>query len=196
MALIIATWEEAEMTAVILKICETCRNPIPEKSQGKRFCSRPCIRTVPLAERFWSHVDIQAPDECWLWTGALDGKGYGVITVDYKTARAHRKSYELSIGPIPTGLLICHKCDVRACVNPQHLFPGTYYDNAVDMYQKGRSNPPRHRGEKHGNAKVTEETVRLIRSDTRSTVAISRETGLSETQVSRIRKRECWQHIE
>lgn len=68
---------------------------------------------------------------CWLW---LKGKGYG----QHKGKPAHRYSYELHHGPIPQGLMICHKCDVKACVNPHHLYAGTALDNARDNSTRGK----------------------------------------------------------
>lgn len=95
---------------------------------------------------------------CWLWMGSLNGRGYGHLgrrrhgkCLHY---RAHRYSYELRNGPIPDGLCVLHKCDVRHCVNPDHLFLGTPQDNSNDCVAKGRGRPPR--GEKHGRAKLSD----------------------------------------
>ena len=76
-------------------------------------------------------------DGCWGWSGALCA-GYGSLRYRQKHYRAHRLSYELHVGPIPEGMYVLHKCDNRACSNPDHLFVGSQKDNMMDMVNKGR----------------------------------------------------------
>ncbi len=95
---------------------------------------------------------------CWLWLGALGTNGYGRIGVGLKsegtrgTGQAHRASYAAFVGPIPEGLDICHSCDVRCCVNPDHLFVGTRLENVHDMMRKRRYWAKRKPSERKWNA--------------------------------------------
>ena len=107
-------------------------------------------------ERFYSK--IEESDNCWLWKGAIQSKGYGSFSIDKKTYLAHRISYEIHHGEIPNGMLVLHKCDNRRCVNPDHLFLGTAQDNYDDMVAKGRKSP------KSIRCKLSREQVTSIRS--------------------------------
>lgn len=78
---------------------------------------------MPTAERFWGKVEFT--DDCWLWTGTQNQKGYGRASVQGRAVQAHRWAYEFCVGPIPDGLTIDHLCRVRNCVNPDHLEPVT-----------------------------------------------------------------------
>lgn len=109
-------------------------------------------------ERFWSTVDRLDADGCWLWRGPLKN-GYGLFTVfrngKSKTLLAHRISLEMKIGSLDgPRVLACHTCDVRKCVNPNHLFPGSHQDNARDMVAKGRN------GKKGGRPKGSKNRVK------------------------------------
>ena len=95
---------------------------------------------TPLPIRFWRFVSKE--NSCWLWTGKLNPDGYGLIRPNPTKEKvgAHRISWTLHNGPIPTGLCVLHKCDKPSCVNPDHLFLGTVQDNVDDMRIKGRAN--------------------------------------------------------
>lgn len=114
-----------------------------------------------LEQRFWQKVDRRGPGECWPWTGAKNGHGYGVLRLpeDGGIALAHRVSLVLA-GRDPGDLLARHGCDTPSCVNPAHLRPGTAQDNSDDMVLRGRSL----RGERQPGSKLTPDDVRAIRT--------------------------------
>ena len=88
-------------------------------------------------QRFFSKVE-KSDNGCWIWKASGRGNGYGAFKFRNKVIDAHRVSWILHNGEIPDGFYICHKCDIRKCVNPAHLFLGTHSDNMKDCYQKNR----------------------------------------------------------
>lgn len=92
-----------------------------------------------LKEHLLARCEPEPNSGCWLWTTGLIKAGYGTLYWEGTTLRAHRMSYEVFVGPIPDGLFICHSCDNRACINPDHLWPGTHRDNIDDKIRKGRA---------------------------------------------------------
>lgn len=158
---------------------------------------------VPARER---HEDkwVAVPESgCWLWTGAINkNTGYGVIWVNNKRQRAHRASWEIHRGKIPDGLWVLHKCDVKSCVNPAHLFLGTPQDNVADMIAKGRQNRrplPRDRqmrGEGHGCSKISERTAIEICCSKEKTSVLAERYGLAKVTIRKIRAGSLWAHLD
>lgn len=137
--------------------------------------------------RFWGLVDYakRSMDDCWPWTGRFDEKGYGRIGFRKRpNVRAHRIAWELTNGPLPDGVVVCHHCDNPACCNPRHLFLGTQIDNIADRHAKGRTvDPPSRR-------KLTERDVSAMRAAWESGDVTQQELadrfGVSRGNVSKI----------
>lgn len=91
-------------------------------------------------------------------------KGYGTINIGGRMTLAHRASYAVANGPIDPGLVVCHRCDTPACVNPDHLFVGTHKDNTQDCVRKGRIRNGPSQGEQNANAKLNWAKVHDIRA--------------------------------
>lgn len=164
------------------------------------------INDRTLATRFWAKVDRRGPDQCWPWTAYRNKKGYGQIKVGGKYGQvisAHRVAHELLIGPIPDGLCVCHSCDNPPCCNPAHFWLGTNAENNADKVAKDRHSklaPPvkperRARGERSGNAKLTEAAVLAIRADDRVHRVIALDYGVDPSLIGLVKKRAIWVHV-
>ena len=114
------------------------------------------------------HYQVNPETGCWEWLLSVDIGGYGQVNHRGLNRAAHRTMWEETNGPVPDGLCVCHRCDVRRCINPSHLFLGTYRQNIHDAMQKGRhSAPPRNDhlvGERCSWTKLTDEQIAEIRS--------------------------------
>lgn len=163
------------------------------------------MKSITLTEkdisRFWSKVKIGSPDKCWEWKGKLDAKGYGHFQISHinplgrDNPRAHRVSYYIHYGEIPNTLSVCHKCDNPSCVNPHHLFVGTYDDNNKDRARKGRSS----HGETHPKAVLTEEQAILVmqmRHSGKSQREIGKSLGVSHVAIGNIFRGITWKHLK
>jgi hypothetical protein len=132
---------------------------------------------------------------CWIWTGSLNNLGYGRFAINRSHRGAHRMSWEAHRGQIPPGLQVLHKCDVRCCVNPDHLFLGTASDNMGDMWAKRRHPGAGQRGEKHSQAKLTAEQVAEIRASRPFTKGLAKKYGVSNSRISAIRNNQSWKDM-
>jgi HNH endonuclease len=110
-----------------------------------------------LREWILAHFRRNPITECWWWKLNTDKDGYGSLCVNSKKTRVHREAYRLFVGEIPSGLLVLHSCDNPVCINPDHLFLGTYADNRRDMCLKGRNRNVC--GEQVHGVKLTERQV-------------------------------------
>ncbi|HVM93407.1 MAG TPA: HNH endonuclease [Terriglobales bacterium] len=140
---------------------------------------------------------VRAESGCWEWTGYVNKSlGYGEFFWSRKKGYAHRFSYLIHKGEIPDGKLVCHTCDNRKCVNPEHLWLGSISENIKDMWEKGRQVFGDQRGEKNGCAKLTESDVKAIRQSRESQRAIAEKYGISQAMVHLIKSRKKWAHID
>lgn len=159
------------------------------------------LKAATGPDRFWKHVQIGAPDECWPWTASRNEAGYGRFYLSkHEVARAHRVAWFLTHGQWPAEKVICHSCDNPCCCNPRHLWAGTIADNNRDRATKGRSvraDRPYHktrwaRGERHGSAKLKAADIVAIRADKRSHAQVARQYGVSASAIGRVRSGRTW----
>ena len=169
------------------------------------------IPTEKQVTRFWEQV--RKTDTCWLWTGLRTPKGYGMVRLGSSRLNAprigtHRLSYIIHFGAIPQGKLVCHTCDNPSCVRPTHLFAGSYLENLLDAFKKGRRKSVGHyaqthpeivTGERNPAAKLTETDVREIRSSCNKGLhnhsELATRFGVSYSIVWRICRRLNWKHL-
>ena len=167
----------------------------------RAYCRTAPYSRTPPEQRFWQYV--RKTKTCWIWTGATNHWGYGMINLGGRhgrVERAHRLSWQMHRGPIPSGLFVCHSCDNPACIRPDHLFIGTALDNNRDMHRKGHyDRVKRPKGEQHGNAVLTEKTVLRMRREYASEHlplrVYAQRYGISIATTHKIIKREAWKHI-
>lgn len=188
----------------IIRTCEYCGGPRPNKGLARRFCSKQCaVRARPVtdqSERFWSKVNKTG--DCWLWMGSVYPYGYGCFYIGRRvTGRrggmtpAHRVAYELTFGPIPQGQCVLHHCDNPPCCRPDHLFLGTDADNSADKVLKRRHVfgviSPQH--------KLTDTDVQSIRRQSASGIAnrtLAKRFHVSQPTISLIVRHKAWKHVD
>jgi HNH endonuclease len=149
--------------------------------------------------RFWAKVNRGKDDECWIWIGAKNDKGYGTIQVYGKSYYAHRFSFELVKGPVAKDSIVMHACDSPSCVNPAHLKLGTQLQNMRDMITKGRARRPGMitplAGESNPAAIINTEQARLIRNSydpMKGYRSLADQFKISKSQAYRIVKGASW----
>lgn len=166
----------------------------------------PSVKVRSIAERFWLKVDKNGPipkhrpelGQCWLWTGATDGKGYGKLQIGTlkapKLRIASRLAWLLETGVEANGQVL-HHCDVRACVRFSHLFEGTVADNMRDKKQKGRAP----HGEDIHQSKLTEDQVLEIRrlhdAGLLRLSGAAKYYGVGMSTIWNVVTRKSWQHL-
>jgi hypothetical protein len=186
--------------------CAFCGSPFYTYEGTQRCCSIHCrdaLRRTQFETFFWERVKVVG--DCWEWQRKCDIGGYARIQRDGRNSQrvmVHRFAWELVRGPIPEGLCVLHHCDNRKCVRvslddtQSHLFLGTVLDNARDMFEKGRENKAR--GERHGNARLTEKDVRLIRklaSEGVSQKELAERYGVHYVYLNKLVRGHKWSHV-
>lgn len=202
--------------------CETCGNEFEwtrHSSQAKaKFCSRKCTNKDfgvkgNAGRLFWPTATdeekkdrykrdffnkVLKKDGCWEWKGYVDKNGYAQINghngKTFVPIKAHRVSYEIHVGKILDGMIVCHTCDNPVCTNPEHLWIGTQKENGLDRKKKGRSC----RGESRWNSVLKEDDVRNIRKSLSIGISIkylSEKYNVHYATISLISKNRTWKHV-
>lgn len=182
------------------RVCERCRvqfvRPYGRGKQwsGQHYCSPDCYHAAVTEGAIGRILDLAVPEPnsgCLIWLGGLDRSGYGKTSIGGRHFRAHTALYTLAIGPVPDGKVLRHSCDVRCCIEPTHLTPGTIAENNADMKARGRTG--RKDGENNPQAKLTPAAVDAIRADSASSekvLAVAH--GVSPATISDVRSGRTW----
>lgn len=190
------------MRTMTVQNCLSCNLPFSVlltvvNHGGGRFCGHTCAMiyrngSMTPEQRFWSYIPNRVSGQCWEWTGHIDADGYGAFYGRGKILKAHRFSYELHSKAFAGEMCVCHHCDNRKCVNPDHLFLGTILENNRDAARKKRTAL----GEKNGQAKLTREDVQEIIHLNKimgiKQVNLAVKFGVSFQQISRIVNGQRW----
>lgn len=148
-----------------------------------------------LIERFESQID-KVDSGCWLWTGEIVGHGGGILRMGRQILSAYRLSYEIYKEEIPKDMCVCHSCDVRSCVNPDHLWLGTHAENMADAAKKNRMHP----GEQSAQSKLKEtqviQIVELYKTGNYSQQQLSDMFGVAHSIISGIITGKNWKHLD
>lgn len=158
------------------------------------------MNKLPDPDWFWCRVVRGAADQCWSWEGPRTATGHGTVALGRSTTSAHRLAYMLAVGPIPTGLVVRHKCDHGWCCNPAHLELGTQAQNLRDMVERNRADWQRGHKRKFGPRinKLHDAEIRGVRAMSRSDLKrnqVAEHYGISEQHVSAIVNRRRKGHV-
>lgn len=144
--------------------------------------------TNHIRVKFKDKIELNLITGCWEWQGYIDESGYGVAYHEGKNQKAHRVFFEAYHYTIKEGFVICHKCDNRKCVNPEHLFAGTHCENMRDMVEKGRSA----KGEQIGNSKLKTHEVLEIYKSAQSLRQLGKAYGVGKSTIGDIKQGITW----
>lgn len=161
--------------------------------------SDPVNHPPSVIQRFWKYANRSGAG-CWLWSGSrMVRGGYGQLNDRGRLLKAHRLSYELHHGEIPPGLFVCHRCNVPACVNPEHLYAGTPRQNWDDTIAAGtRFVPEALKGTENPNSKLSENDVLCIRREVRegnSLTELAKRYGVTKQAIWRVKERLSWKSL-
>lgn len=175
------------------RLCKECGEPFVGKGLIREYCSTICKLLGNIIKN----------NGCWEWQGDLHREGYG-YTTEYETnkkSHVHRISYKVFKGEIPEGLYVCHHCDNRKCIAPNHLFVGTAKENMQDALKKGRLEHVKlmqPKGEEKLNSKLKEFEVKEIKkmiSQREKIAVISRKYNVSWSVIDSIKRNKTWRHV-
>jgi hypothetical protein len=161
----------------------------------------PIVKEIPALDkletaRFWSHVRRKPESDCWIWIGSKDAKGYGRVIIRQKLYSAHRVSWSIINGKIPSSLDVLHDCDNPSCCNPGHLHLGDCATNIAEAKQRGRL--ARQTGESNGTSKLTNKEAARLREDHErgwSVRKLGAKYGISSSCAFRIIRRQSYAEI-
>jgi hypothetical protein len=146
----------------------------------------------------WDRVGVSGGEDCWPWLGSLNKWGYGDCFWNGRRVNASRAAHESAVGPVSTGLVVCHTCDNPACCNQAHLWAGTQAENLADCRAKGRQVYVTGADHHRSTAKLTEEMVREARRLYAAGVSqseIGRRWGVNSSTISRAVRGKKWAHV-
>lgn len=150
-------------------------------------------RSWSLAQKLDFRSVFEPRTFCRLWTGGAAPNGYGTLSYQGVQYYTHHAAWICAHGPIPAGLWVLHKCDVRRCINSEHLYLGTVQDNNNDMVVRKRFRPLR--GERSANARFTAGQIVDIRADRRSHRAIAADYAVSHRAIGDVKNYVTWRHV-